>query len=406
MASAAPPADPDPIVDLLHKVDATVAVSSKVDNPHDYPEHLVDGKPETAWNSKTGDLKGWIAFRLPKSVRVVRIEITPGFDKTTPKGDLFTMNHRIAKVRVSREGQVLKEATLDTNNRALQAIDVDAPGGDFKIDVLETVPGTEKGWRELTVSELRVWGRAGGAPENPRHIPKMAIGSLDGVPPAKPVAKVGPKDGPYASLDELCATYDRVMTPIIDEAHPDDSYPGRIKPPHCGRASHHSAGGFTHGVFEEAAWIWLNDVDTIDTKLAIRTDKGWFCTRVLLESHYHGDPECQRAALAKFEDVTFAKTSTGQDVALVRLVSRDTDWSNMMQPERNGARSTELAYACRVDAASGIACEGPKTLATAWEPMPPDPDRRDEFIGIKLDKIPWTNRKKPVIGPAGDLRAE
>ena len=34
---------PDPIVDLLHTVDATVAVSSKVDNPRDFPEHLVDG---------------------------------------------------------------------------------------------------------------------------------------------------------------------------------------------------------------------------------------------------------------------------------------------------------------------------------------------------------------------------
>lgn len=129
----------DPVVDLLHTVEATVAVSSNVDNPRDYPEHLVDGKSETAWNGKTGDLNGFIAFRVPKSARVVRVEITPGFDKVGPKGDLFTMNHRIKKVRISREGMVLEEATLDVARRGLQAIDLDAPGGDFKVEVLETV---------------------------------------------------------------------------------------------------------------------------------------------------------------------------------------------------------------------------------------------------------------------------
>ena len=45
-------------IDLLHVVPCVVAVSSKVDNPKDFPEHLVDGKNETAWNSKTGDLHG------------------------------------------------------------------------------------------------------------------------------------------------------------------------------------------------------------------------------------------------------------------------------------------------------------------------------------------------------------
>src|SRR5689334_7769770 len=49
------------VVDLLHHTAAAIAVSSNVDNPHDFPEHLVDGKRDTAWNGRTGDLVGaWI----------------------------------------------------------------------------------------------------------------------------------------------------------------------------------------------------------------------------------------------------------------------------------------------------------------------------------------------------------
>ncbi len=121
----------DPIVDLLHTVDCTVAVSSKVDNPRDSPEHLVDGKNETAWNGRTGDLRGSISFRVPKGARVLRVEITAGFDKVNAEGDLFTMNHRITKVRLEREGKLVKEASLDPTRRDLQPIDVDEAGGDF-----------------------------------------------------------------------------------------------------------------------------------------------------------------------------------------------------------------------------------------------------------------------------------
>lgn len=75
----------DPVVDLLHTVMATVAVSSKVANPKDFPEHLVDGRADTAWNGGTGDLNGFIAFRVPAASRVTRIELTVGFDARGPK---------------------------------------------------------------------------------------------------------------------------------------------------------------------------------------------------------------------------------------------------------------------------------------------------------------------------------
>lgn len=407
---SAPPADPDPIVDLLHTVDATVAVSSKVDNPHDYPEHLVDGKPETAWNGKTGDLKGWIAFRVPKSAKVLRVEITAGFDKKATKGDLFTMNYRIKKVRISREGEVIKEATLDIDRRGLQSIDIDAPGGDFKVDILESVPGTQKNWRELTVSELRVWGRAGGAPENRAHIPKMAIGSLDGTPPPKVVEKTDPPRGPFATPAELCQAYDKVMTPLIDAKFTDATYPGKLPPPHCSvrqQPKNFSSAGFKAGPFKDATFARIDGLEEQEDVLLLQTDKGWSRTDVRASSWYIGDPGCLHSSAEWFEDVTFAKTSTGQDVALIRLMNREVSWGQM-DAQRSGADTTEIVYACRADGAGAVACEGPKTLATVHEPLPPSwtPENDGGFFKIDPAKIPWTSRKKPSIGPAGDLRVE
>jgi hypothetical protein len=409
---AVPLADPDPIVDLLHTVDSTVAVSSKVDNPHDYPEHLVDGRPDTAWNGKTGDLTGWIAFRVPKSVKVVRIEMTPGFDKVGPKGDLFTMNHRIKKVRISRQGQLVKEATLNVEKRSLQAIDIDAPGGDFKIDILETLPGSQKSWRELTVSELRVWGRPGGAPENRAHIPKMAIGSLDGQPRPVRASKTDPPRGPFASITELCGAYDKVMTPLIDAKFTDDNYPGKIPAPHCASKANpkgFSNAAFKHPPFKDALFVELDDLDEHSSTLLLQTEKGWSRTDVRAFSRSLGDPGCLRESSELFKGVTFAKTSTGQDVALISIINREVSLMPM-QDQLNGAETfadtKESIYACRVDTAGAVVCEGPKTVATAHETLPSGATDHSAFNEIDAAKIPWTSRKKATVGPAGDLRLE
>lgn len=168
-------------VDLLYVTRAVMAVSSKVDNPKDFPEHLVDRDPETAWNSRTGDLVGaWIAFRVPRAVTVKRLEIVVGFDKVAKDGtDLFTANHRIKKIAVTRDGKAIGTFELDPEKRAAQSVRLDGPGGEYKVTVLETVPGTRKEWRELAVSELHVLGTT------PRHErlggeePRVLIGSLD-----------------------------------------------------------------------------------------------------------------------------------------------------------------------------------------------------------------------------------
>ncbi len=74
-----------------------------------------------------------------------------------------------------------------------------------------TLPGSEQKWKELAVSEFRVLGHPNGAPENLHHLPAMAIGSLDGVTPHQPPRSGEPPAGPFATLNELCAAYDRVM---------------------------------------------------------------------------------------------------------------------------------------------------------------------------------------------------
>lgn len=67
-------------IELLHNSDSSLAVSSTVLNKRDQPEHIADGKPDTAWNSRTSDLVGaWIAIRLPETARVSDIRLTVGY---------------------------------------------------------------------------------------------------------------------------------------------------------------------------------------------------------------------------------------------------------------------------------------------------------------------------------------
>ena len=172
---------PDSLLDL---VQGKIAVSSSVFNPKDFPEHLIDGRADTAWNSKTGDLGGWIAFRVPTDAKVDHIEMNVGFDKIARDGtDLFTANHRIKRVALEREAGggkfvLVREVTLDPNVRGLQNIAVSSPGGAFRVRVLETVPGTKKAWKELTVSEFRVVGDPATA-VRAREPLRVGVGSLD-----------------------------------------------------------------------------------------------------------------------------------------------------------------------------------------------------------------------------------
>ncbi len=111
---------------------------------------LVDGNPQTPGTAAA-------AFRVPEGSHIVRIEMSAGFDKRNADGDLFTLNHRIKRVRIKRGGAV-REHTFDTNVRTPQAIPIDAAGGSYRIEIVETLPGTKSAGREACVSELRVLG--------------------------------------------------------------------------------------------------------------------------------------------------------------------------------------------------------------------------------------------------------
>jgi tRNA A-37 threonylcarbamoyl transferase component Bud32 len=192
--------DPRASDDLLRALGAEVFVSSQLRSKHAAAANLVDGRLDTAWNSRPGDLEGaWLAFRLPASAHVHAILLTVGFTKTEEKGrDLFLMNHRIARVRLLRDGRSLGERRLDIADRGLQRIPIDALGGEYRIEVTAVVPGTRAAWREVCVSELRVPGelppgqspRAGASPTvRVGHDPQLAaslIGSEVTAPEAAP----------------------------------------------------------------------------------------------------------------------------------------------------------------------------------------------------------------------------
>ncbi len=389
------------VVDLLHSVACVVAVSSKVDNPKDFPEHLVDGKAETAWNGKTGDLHGWIAFRTPPVTRVKRVELTVGFDK----GELFTKNHRITKVRLSRGGTIVREADLDPEIRGFQGIDVDEAGGDFKLEVLATLPGAEKTWRELTVSELRVLGHANGAPENPTHLPAMAIGNLDGVVPH--VTKKGsPPTGPFPSIAALCAAYDKVMAPLMDAVWTDDRYPGKISAPHCAPWTDTSLAkvGATvkQGPFLDGQFVRVNDTSLESARLVLETEKGFSLTPVVLWSRHHDDPGCGHlAAESKLEDAKLVASSVARQSLVIRMLQSDV-YNSLV-----GAGSTgtiETAYACAVDDTMAVTCQGPLVVGRSTAYPPGWDNATLQFPRVDPNKVAWGMRKEPLLGPAGDLR--
>ncbi|MCC6748807.1 MAG: hypothetical protein IT371_14200 [Deltaproteobacteria bacterium] len=171
-------------VDLLRSEKGVViAVSSAVSNPRIHPRQLVDGALDTAWNGRSGDLAGaWVAVRLPGPRRVSAVELTAGFASNKGKRDLFLGNYRIKRLRVVADGRPVGELTLDIEQRGLQRLPVKGTAREWRFEIVEVVAGTERRWREICVSELRLLGAlAAGALD--RAVPEFRVGSLDGRPP-------------------------------------------------------------------------------------------------------------------------------------------------------------------------------------------------------------------------------
>ncbi|MGE0785186.1 MAG: hypothetical protein AB7S26_05815 [Sandaracinaceae bacterium] len=165
-------------LDLLEHVATDLAVSSAYRDRASQIAALVDGDLETAWNSRSDDLVGaWIEVRIPTGAQVTGLEMTSGFTHRTARADLFTGNHRVTRVRVTRDGAEVGVYPLDPESREMQRISVAGASGVYRVTVDETQPGTNASWREICISELRVLGRAPTAMIGDRY-PRLAMVQL------------------------------------------------------------------------------------------------------------------------------------------------------------------------------------------------------------------------------------
>lgn len=193
----------DDDVDLLRAVPTTLRVSSAYEGRLERGQRLVDGDLETAWSSRTGDLVGaWVEVELPADASVRAILLTAGFTRREEGLDLFTNNHRIAEVRVSRDGADLGTFSLNVESRELQRLAVAGGGGTYRITVTRVVEGSRSDWREVYISELRVMGTA---PETRKggHTPRTPVERPPGIEPdlASSPAPAPVRDAVYFSVD-------------------------------------------------------------------------------------------------------------------------------------------------------------------------------------------------------------
>ncbi|MDB4995463.1 MAG: hypothetical protein JWM74_2895 [Myxococcaceae bacterium] len=384
----------DPIVNLLYTTPAVVAVSSKVDNPKDFPEHLIDGKPETAWNGKTGDLVGgWIAFRVPQDAHVNVIAMSAGFDKRSKTGDdLFSQNHRIARVRVSRNGAALKEVSFNLGKRTPQDIKVDAAGGDFKIEVLEVAPGTKAEWRELTVSELAVWGTRGATRLEGTHLPSVRVGGLDAVDAGADAgaapASGKPTRGPFASLAAFCASHEAEWKPRF--AAEKDDYPGFIEGPYCTVSGEALLSEKAPARILEARVVVLTTHDARNQHVAIKTRRGWFITPAIVGTEELRNPGCAGGCSDQPAEVRLSAATPRMPLVVTH---RETCWSNPWPGASDGYEDDpgsrhfqRTADVCTVADDGTPSCRS-FTTGTATRPYLPADTFDEKWNDTKAEKV-------------------
>lgn len=340
-----------PLVDLLYRTRASVAVSSNVLNVHDYPEHLIDRRPETAWNGKTGDLTAHIELRVPATARVRRVLITPGYDKVGKDGDLFAMNHRLKRVAIDREGARIAEVTLDPESRAAQPIELDVPGGTFVITPLETVPGSNPKWREIVVSELVVLGTAPDDELLPPAMPPVSIGALDArVVPRGPLAALRAA-APYPTIEAYCA---RVFAQLAREREArkqsgrEDTFLDELEPVCEAAKIDLSKPSFAAPFVDAKLLTALEGLDLV-TRLAVRTTAGWFPTDVALRTIPRG-PGCGQW-------YTFAITSLRAEASKELLVAIDKHTAYCSPGIAAEEAAGSFVVACRVGADDKLDCK-------------------------------------------------
>lgn len=385
------------LVNLLYFTPSKVAVSSKVANPKDFPEHLVDGKPATAWNGKTGDLVGgFVAFRVPKDAHVDHVSLSAGFDATSKTGeDLFLANHRVAQVKVERDGQLVKSFPLDPSVRTPQVLRIDGPGGDYRIVVEKVVPGTKAAWKELALSELAVLGSPGKDRLVRAVLPVVVVGDLSSAPPPKLGADTGAvAQGPYPSVDAFCKAHTKAIAPRFLAGK--DDYPEYFAPPYCRPLG--PMKGTLGEPFLEATLVNVMEYDQEETRVALRTKAGVFVTKILVGVNEMRNPGCAGHVGASFEKLELVPTALGPALEIQHVFTRyENPFPRVLpngdlEPTPGSNTREKTASLCRADSAGVVRCEG--TLVASGQSSIEDP------------VAPYTMMKGRKVHPSGEISYE
>jgi hypothetical protein len=345
---------PTPFEDLLRRTPARIFVSSTVANASDAPEHLIDRRAATAWNSKTGDLRPFIAFELDPRVQLRKLEITVGYDRVIGKRDLFAENHRVTRVALERDGKRVGSYALDPHRRTPQSIDVDVPGGSFVLRVLDAVPGAQRRFREIAVSELVVLGHAPDDLLIDDAAPEVRVGSFAPAGAPQGGFRAVHDGAPYPTLEALCAAHLAISAPQIARGKardPGDDFLGEMQP-RCGRAPDRPPLTALAAPYVEVAALSLTEDLTWVDRLAVRTTDGWFLTGVVL-GRTHPGPGCGQSSGYRIEAANVVARAGTSPALAITYVRRGAEWLRMDGSGFEAAARTQVAC---TPSGSGLTC--------------------------------------------------
>ena len=213
-ASITAPARAQGPVNLLTAVPAQVVVSSVSSPGMSGPSRMVDGRLDTAWNSRSGDLVGaWVAVSLPADAQVTGLRLVPGYLRNYQGVEQWERNHRIRRIAVWHDGAPVGEFDLDPSRPEAQAIAVSGGGGLWRIEVRETVAGSVARYQEACITELEVLGTPGGTRLPAPAAPQARVATIAGDGAGPRVAGAGrTRTSTYA----LAESYGGIATGEVD----------------------------------------------------------------------------------------------------------------------------------------------------------------------------------------------
>lgn len=135
-------------------------------------EQLVDGDLTTSWqplDKRRGGVDQWFELELGSVAPISELWIANGLQRTDRLGDLFVMNNRVARARVTFSDGTEAMFWLPADTREYTKVKFLAhPTRSIRV----TVEGIHRGskWNDLAVSEVRVYGPE---PADPIELPAV-----------------------------------------------------------------------------------------------------------------------------------------------------------------------------------------------------------------------------------------